>query len=515
MPDPIYAPTPVPIGIELQVVKYSGHSNDCHNILFLGDGFAVTDQSRFNEAVGLITDSLFQISPFHLLGYQFNVFKAFTPSPSSGITAQGLVDNHGHVISTMELHCDGHILGEMVEKRSALGLVYKDNRDHSLNIYSKDADTDLIPELIRSLNTPYNEANSAIPFCWVRPRDQPNAPVPKDFGLVCVLVNDDYKVANSHGKFVIIAFGGLHWRFTVYSDGTIVDHFPNPSLKIEYPLMAYQVAHEFGHSFFGLADEYTNTGYYTNNNPQIVAAHPNIVTRDELTSLGQFPVFSNNNGSVKWLNKLLTPNDANNKLVSPRARSYMETNQKPLYKSGDKKSGFSSDSDYPDPDFWTQNPDIIKKYPFPAQIIGLYEGAYCSFEDIYRPAGVCLMRGTESGTGKGSFVSLDALPPEVVFPQNLADKIIYDSGRLIYQGIMWPDDKAVLLGLSTDSEYQAAILELERQSNGEKIRTVCIRGFCYVCKTIIIEKSETDPTKLGYLLDELTKEYPGGRGLTK
>lgn len=70
-----------------------------------------------------------------------------------------------------------------------------------------------------------------------------------------------------------------------------------------------------------------------------------------------------------------------------------------------------------------------------------------------------------------SFARLGSLPPEVKFPENLKDKIHYDSDdeRLTFKGAMSEAEKNELLKLSKDAQYTASIKELFKSSQTKKL----------------------------------------------
>ena len=116
--------TPIPAGITLETVMYNGPSLDKKNLLFLGDGFAATDRTLFDTTVTEIVSRFFRKAPFNLRGFrnEFNIFKVFTPSLSSGITCDVPIDASGLTIG--DNAGAGASIGNMIPKGSALGLRY-------------------------------------------------------------------------------------------------------------------------------------------------------------------------------------------------------------------------------------------------------------------------------------------------------------------------------------------------------------------------------------------------------
>ncbi len=60
---------------------------------------------------------------------------------------------------------------------------------------------------------------------------------------------------------------------------------------------------------------------------------------------------------------------------------------------------------------------------------------------------------------------LTELPAGVVLPPELAERLEHQDGRLLFHGAMSETDRDLLLGLSSEADYQAAILELFADSN--------------------------------------------------
>lgn len=499
--------TPVPTNINLRIIRYSGDSQQIPNILFLGDGFAQSDQQFFIDSIKNIMDRFFKISPFHLVQNKFNVYYAFTPSPSSGISVAGNIKVRKFIEPLSGAEIIDYALGypasaegeegfqifQMVEKQSALGLTYVPSGD-KLDVKPKSLDQDLIPNLIRSLPQPHDSPMPVIPGCW----DDGG----KDFGLVCVLVNDNYQEAYSNGRYIVksITSGtALRNLQPIPNDPAKVDHFPE-NRWVDYGEIAAIIAHEFGHSYFKLGDEYINY-----NHPKDFAravSFRNILSKDLIDNF--------NDLTPKWLN---TPifSDSPFQLVTPEVKSYMAQEKKPLYDAPDEapETVRLTGNSYPSSHFLKR---FTRLPPFPSQIIGLYEGAYCSNNDLYKPAGCCIMNDS-MGSDRASAVTLDSLLVGIVI--ELDDYITYDPADklLIYKGKMSDRKKNEFLALVDPSQPQyqdfiRAVNELYELTTTEVYNTSFFRDFCYVCKYYIIEKLESDVAKRDVLLKKLSREYP-------
>src|SRR5688572_5770920 len=104
------------------VIRQKAPTVDAKNLLFLGDGFAASDKGLFDHAVMGIVDRLFRIEPFDLRGVaeKINVFSAFTPSPSSGISCSVPIDESPVRLGMMDLSGTGRL----IDKPSNFGLTY-------------------------------------------------------------------------------------------------------------------------------------------------------------------------------------------------------------------------------------------------------------------------------------------------------------------------------------------------------------------------------------------------------
>jgi hypothetical protein len=375
------------------------------NILFLGDGFhGKNDHSRFENCVMEVTDLLFRnIDPFKRkrVREQFNVFSYYSESPSSGINCSVPID-----VATGERHLLGeqNATGMLKDKESALGLHYSGKTPSIIPLPNKE---NIIPQLISSLFHPGPTENpphgTAIPACWEDPTcyDPMNPYSGKDRGLVCVLVNDDVDGGTSNEVFVAITLGDKD-AFHITENITVIhgvfhenglqifDHDPN-SPRNRFNYIADVLAHEIGHSRFGLADEYAHFCTFpetvnsdvkkkewedicssANNHPNVTADIENFKWRDAIMQV-VWDYMKNNEGNFRFLfeHKDLN-NDGIPKIALPKSGNRFRQNSRPT----------------PPPK------DLKIKGLCRLDIIGLYEEGFYQYRSIYRPAGRCKMRQT-------------------------------------------------------------------------------------------------------------------------
>jgi hypothetical protein len=328
--------------------------------------------------------------------------------------------------------------------------------------------------LIKRLKHPFEGDDSNVPYCWFNPKpyaatDPTHKYFGKDFGLVCILVNDDFSCGINYPDYgyFLVSIGDRD-KFNITIDNNVITgHTPqtlSPSVK-----KVLTFIHELGHSC-ELGDEYSFIGSIW----QLISvpsafddliARANIIygkkigegipKEDEDLSEEEryksFPAWPTDD-TGKWLTEPLYPNSPNC-LTTPEAKQVMTAQHRPLKKN--KPAMFNSSQEiYPEP-----NP--LPNYPFPSQIIGLYEGAtFPGF--VYRPAGTCLMRNSEYE--KAVAVELDSLPNGVVFYDE-DYQLVYDDGlnKLTYIGaIMSEDTRDELKAQTNDGLFKAAIDELYR-----------------------------------------------------
>jgi len=368
-------------------VQQRSSSLDGWNILFLGDGFSANDEELFYHIVYDVVRRLFRyIKPFNLKGVEdrFNIFSAFTHSLESGISCTESIDSSGRI--------NPNAFDELKDKVSQFGLAYTlDPSLGDLVISPKTGFESAILDFIADLYHPGEPSNqTAIPVCWDKSKA---SSLCKDAGLVVVLINDDVYAANTleHTQYGVFAVaiginpGGDHFALISCADDpsyTIhYDHDPEvakkPHNQIKYNQIIQIIAHELGHSFFNLGDEYVDTT--PSLDPLYQKGGLNILYHNEVVD----PVtkFYTN---IKW-NK--------DKNIITDIFDYIKNN------------GPLSHSLTNDPDYCPENPavndsikKIIKRELLPYRIIGLYEGAATKPSGVYRPAGFCLMRAIPETT---------------------------------------------------------------------------------------------------------------------
>ena len=390
-------PTPIPTGIVLEAVIYNGPSIDKKNLLFLGDGFdnSATDRKLFKKTIDQVVLRFFKKAPFNLRGVKnkFNIFKAFTPSPSSGISchpdmqidANGIpLDAAGNVIEKGLAH--GPPVGKIQPIQSALGLQY-DLADRYIN--SKTGDENLIANFIATLSstTPFeigeSSAQTAIPQCWAKSTNIIDIITGKDFGLVLVLINDDKHGGSGNSNRVTFTLGRRD-RFNIANVApNVYSHTPNGP-RNDYKLMLTGVHHELGHSHFNLHEEYSELHDPVIARTKNFYSEENVVTKADVTNAGG----DIDPSLIKW-NKELFPGSAD-KIISTAAFNYMKNNKKPLWERPAGTVCANVGIDYTTLKLPPKS--IYNGIQFTQRIIGLYEGAGGEACGVYAPAGSCRMK---------------------------------------------------------------------------------------------------------------------------
>ena len=382
-------PTPIPTSIPLETVVYNGPSKEKKNVLFLGDGFSSTDRALFDRTVTELVARFFRKAPFNLKGIrnEFNFFKAFTPSPESGISCELEIDANGIPLDSDNVGIAGPSIGKLEEKKSALGLTYY---TEARAIVSKTGDENLIRDFLATLSISTEAApNTAIPQCWATPPFGPLHIIGKDFGLVIVLVNDD-KFGGSHTEgntYTPITLGKEN-RFNLTGSTVTPNLFRHEPIspRNNYNLIITGVHHELGHSYFNLGDEYSYT-----HNPAVATTKNaftwlNIVTKEDILDGSSPRKF--NPDLIKW-NTNVYPGSSQ-KIISAIVTDYIKTNNKALW---ERPVGTVCANVGVDELIKTPPRDVIlkSKIRYPQRIIGIYEGGYehCG---AYSPAGSCRMR---------------------------------------------------------------------------------------------------------------------------
>jgi hypothetical protein len=384
-------PTPIPAGITLETVMYNGPSKDKKNLLFLADGFSnsANDRKRFDDTIREIEHRFFQRPPFNLKGVKkmFNIFQAFTPAASSGISCAVPIDANGFTIP--DNSGAGASIGNLIEKQSALGMTYgvvSNGTPMPRLIGPKAGDANLIANFIATLRLPYEAvADSAIPACWATPPPLSGVVTGKDFGLVVVLINDDKYGGGGAVGYATVALGESTNFHTLLNTAMGTDHVPG-SPRNNFNNLTAVMHHELGHTYFKLKDEYAEI--HTPGRAAIkdfYKENPNVVTKADIT---------NGAGNIdptliKW-NKPAFLGSAD-KIVGAAAFAYMQANNKPLWErpAGTvcANIGYDGSTQYPDKSIWN-------KIQYPQRIIGIYEGGAREGCGVYRPAGSCRMQNT-------------------------------------------------------------------------------------------------------------------------
>jgi len=384
-------PTLIPAGITLETVTYSGLSRDKKNLLFLGDGFAAIDRALFDTTITEIVARFFRRAPFNLRGFrnEFNIFKAFTPSPSSGISSLLDIDANGLTNDSDNTAIIGPIVGKLQDKLSALGLTYG---LQARTIIPKVGDENLVRDFLATLSHPTEAlADTAIPHCWAKSTNLVDFITGKDFTLVIVLVNDDKRAGSyTFGNPYTALSLGLENHFSLgatISPG-IYAHTPS-SPRNNYNVITARMHHELCHAHFNLNDEYcynhdpaaaTTVGYFN------TEQNANAITRaDVLSGAGQFDP-----SKIKWYKEAYP--GSSDKIISTDAFDYMNTNHKPLWErlagTNCATIGYDANVKYP--------PISVRgTIRYPQRIIGAYEGGGAEVCGTYKPAGSCRMLSTE------------------------------------------------------------------------------------------------------------------------
>ena len=370
----------------VDVIRQKDSTTNAKNLLFLGDGFAAADKPLFDWTVEEVTDRLFRfIKPFDLPGVaeKFNIFAAFTPSPSSGISCSApIIELPGPRMGRIHDSGTGHLL----DKPSALALTYTGGTHIAVKPFADG----IIDGVVGSLSHPFEALDeTAIPACWIGGKDR---------GLVVVLVNDDVRGGTALTKrasgvdFCSATMGRQRpSSFRLIFDFSnppalpphVWDHSPLvatlPRKSIAFNQITDVVAHELAHSRFQLKDEYVNgffdpaagSGSYAtpNNFPNVTTDH------DAQDSSGKYT-------NVKWKDDML-----------PSVKVYVESTgplrrdaQCGTYTTGQRVK--KSDAQPPAP------PQFAKLATPRSRLIGLYEGGAGQPCGVFRPAGICKMRST-------------------------------------------------------------------------------------------------------------------------
>jgi hypothetical protein len=387
-------PTPVPDMPDLNKNFTLTYNKSCKkNILFLGDGFTEADRQLFFHSVKKISNMIFKNKPFNLgVEKSFNIFHIFTPSQKSGISCDDsiYIDSKGmpryNVQDPAQVTTNAP-LKKLVNKKSALGLKFGYQNSLS-SISPKTEDNNLIQTFIAKISEKIPAKYSGIPDCW---KDVGN-----DGGSVFVLVNDDVmggtelkggypfctvSLGNSWGFYYTKKNNG--YKVTI-SDSTEesgkYDHTPATREKeriLDYYLYTSILLHEWGHSHFGLGDEYENS----NDNTIIVPRCPNLVTRDDLLVNGTFTP-----SNAVWYD-----------VISQEVKEFMggknkENKPRPLYEKKDDNKTCDSFTGMNFEDNDPCCPSVPYRCWDSPKVIGLYEGGGNKYCGVYRPAGLCKMR---------------------------------------------------------------------------------------------------------------------------
>ena len=383
-----------------------GSTTDRKNILFLGDGFSVDDEKLFDDVVEEFNHRFFKtlggVEPFNLPGVRkkFNVFSCFTPTLSpvpldqaSGISCEYWTDSDGWIVAANEPGAK-----KLYAKQSFFQLQYTADALIDAKINHKDD----IVNFIATLTHPKEAVGTtAIPDCWAPVGTTIQPHFGSSRGMVIVLVNDDLVMANilkdfSGNPTVNYAAAvsiGLRKKFHNvshdFSIGGVWTHSPyKPPVRrisgsqrhaLKFNIINDLIAHELGHTAFGLADEYIKKDELHDSYAGTRIAdyqEPNVIARDEAfdPSTGAFT-------NVRWKGDML-----------PYVKSIVETNG-PLH----VESCASISHGTPYPDLITKkslptDSRILFLANHPADVIGLYEGAKYQKCGVYRPAGRCKMR---------------------------------------------------------------------------------------------------------------------------
>lgn len=260
----------------------SGPPGTKFNIAVLGDGFAAGDQTIYNNKVQeLLLDGVFSNDYFYEDKQAFNIYRVNLISVQSGVS-QRKYDEHG----TPSDASDDTIISTTL-KNTALGYIYSGSWAHCW--------------LESGANTAA-KVNAAL-TTWV-----------PDYNLVLVILNEPGFGGCGGGGFQIVPLG-INWTV---------------------------MAHEFGHGFGGLADEYCQPRAYAGGEP----GSPNVT-------------INTNRATLKW-----------KAFVSPATPVKTGVGSCAGYNQGVKPPGWSDTDD-----------------------AGLFEGGKTYGTGVYRPVINCRMKG--------------------------------------------------------------------------------------------------------------------------
>lgn len=353
------------------IPRRRGHGPTKFNILFLGDGFAAGDQWRFNQAAKRVSRKMFNQRPFILKGMRdkFNLFYSFTPSVSSGITCNAVVDATGKPDPSLPP------ARKPVNKNTKFKLFYDAAAPRLIDTAAPAAITTYVASLSYG-------ADPNIPACWARGGDS--------FGMVIVLANDDMDGGGSLGYAVTVSLG--HRNRLKLTSQVPVTHEPN-SPRQRWENTAAVAVHELAHSAFNLKDEYVETTLAA------VGTEPNICTVTQGRGVPAGEYWS----ALKW-NKPQFPGGPN--IITQPELGYILAAAPMLpHPTAADAATATSLACGPSP-FAPGNIYQDRMFPLPGRAppmfhtwkyIGLYQGAKGDHCDNYRPAGNCKMRNQGYG----------------------------------------------------------------------------------------------------------------------
>lgn len=385
---------------QLDLIYFSGRSSKTRNILFLGDGFLSEQALYFDMWTEALTHCLFRIRPFDLVRGYFNVFRYFTPSKEECIGARDsdwLVTKPNDPQGRSKLfrnavpkgyESSGQTVGLFPITDTALGLVHTGQADGKIGLEIPDSKR--LKKVLNSIET----SGSGPPKCW-RGADE---------ALIVVLANTDYgssvsiKTGARDDRISLVCTGlfrTFEHSLLAQTDRVSIGGISVPKLKLssrsvkpddtEGEVVASILAHELGHSFFGLADEYGGTEYTE------AQGKPNIVDAPKNPTTGA-PTFDID---VAWKN-----NEHWGEHIDESVRVWMKNYDAPLYSREQAitdKDNFASTP----PVAPTSGPnaaaakaaldEIMKNVQFRNKPVGLYAGAGANL-NVFRPTGRCKMR---------------------------------------------------------------------------------------------------------------------------
>lgn len=252
------------------------------NIAVLGDGFAAGDQATYNAKVQeLLIDGVFGHDYFYEDKSAFNIYRVNLISVDSGVSTR-VYDEKG----TPDDPSDDTIVSTTT-RNTALGYIYSGSWAHCWLESGPNTGT-LVSNALQT---------------WV-----------PDYNLVLIILNNPNFGGCGGGGFQIIPMG-VGWQV---------------------------VAHEFGHGYGGLADEYCTSRVYSGGEP----GAPNVT-------------INTNRATLKW-----------NRFVSPATPVPTGVGSCAGYTQGAKPAGWSDAHD-----------------------AGLFEGGGTNAQGMYRPVINCRMRG--------------------------------------------------------------------------------------------------------------------------